>query len=262
MNNIVRKRFFEIAIAIKKANVTDGQLFLLSLNIELKRSENAATDSTFHIAQIIVNYLQKIRQKKFNMFTGIIETLGRVQEIVNEGSNAHLKIASSISHEFKVDQSVSHNGVCLTVVKLSDGGHWVTAVQETLQKSDLGNLKQNDAVNLERCMVNNGRFDGHIVQGHVDQTAVVKEIVDANGSWLYTFEYDPAHGNVTVEKGSIAINGVSLTCFNSQAAQFTVAIIPYTYENTNFQQLKPGSIVNLEFDIVGKYIKRLLQPSL
>lgn len=199
-----------------------------------------------------------MRENKLSMFTGIIETMGRVVEIVKEGSNANFKITSSLSHELKIDQSLSHNGVCLTVVKLEDDAHWVTAIQETLQKSDLGNLKQHDAVNLERCMLNNGRFDGHIVQGHVDQTAVVKAIQDVDGSWLYTIAYDPALGNVTVEKGSIAINGVSLTCFNSTVSEFTVAIIPYTYEHTNFHQFKVGTVVNLEFDIIGKYVKRLI----
>lgn len=192
------------------------------------------------------------------MFTGIIETVGRIAEIVKEGSNVHFKITSSISHELTIDQSVSHNGVCLTVIKLGDDYHWVTAIQETLQKSDLGNLRQNDVVNLERCMLNNGRFDGHIVQGHVDQTAVIKSIQDVDGSWLYTMEYNPSLGNVTVEKGSIAVNGVSLTCFNSKAAEFTVAIIPYTYKHTNFHQFKVGTVVNLEFDIIGKYVKRLI----
>jgi riboflavin synthase len=192
------------------------------------------------------------------MFTGIIETLGRVVELKKEGSNTHFKIESTISNELKIDQSVSHNGVCLTVVNVQDGFHWVTAIQETLQKSNLAGLQQGDAVNLERCMLNNGRFDGHIVQGHVDQTAVLKTLLDANGSWLYTFEYDPALGNVTVEKGSIAVNGVSLTCFDSRPSEFTVAIIPYTHEHTNFHQLTVGSVVNLEFDIIGKYVKKLL----
>lgn len=192
------------------------------------------------------------------MFTGIIETLGRVADLKQDRSNTHFKIASSLSQELRIDQSVSHNGVCLTVVKIEDECHWVIAVQETLQKSNLANLRKGDAVNLERCMLNNGRFDGHIVQGHVDQSAVLKSHKDENGSWLYTFEYDPAPGNVTVEKGSIAVNGVSLTCFNSRLSEFTVAIIPYTYEHTNFHQLKVGSVVNLEFDIIGKYVKRLL----
>jgi riboflavin synthase len=194
------------------------------------------------------------------MFTGIIEAIGRVDDWRDAGTNREFKIQSPISDELKIDQSVSHNGVCLTVVKIQDGFHWVVAVDETLKKSNLGDLQPGDALNLERCMVNNGRFDGHIVQGHVDQTATVKEIKNENGSWLYTFEYDPTIGNVTVEKGSIAVNGVSLTCFDSRPAEFTVAIIPYTYENTNFNQIKMGSVVNLEFDIIGKYVKRLLQP--
>lgn len=192
------------------------------------------------------------------MFTGIIETLGRVVTVTKEGTNTNFKIASSLSHELKVDQSVSHNGVCLTVVRVEDGFHWVVAIQETLQKSNLGNLKENDKVNIERCMLNNGRFDGHIVQGHVDQTGIVKSIQDVDGSWLYDVEYDNSKGNVTVEKGSIAVDGVSLTCFNSSGQGFTVAIIPYTYEHTNFHKLKKGDRVNLEFDIVGKYVKRLL----
>ena len=192
------------------------------------------------------------------MFTGIIETLGHVADLTKEGSNTHLKIASSLGPELKVDQSVSHNGVCLTVVKVDNEFHWVVAIHETLQKSNLGNVQKGDILNLERCMLNNGRFDGHIVQGHVDQTGVLKSVEDENGSWLYTFEYDPAPGNVTVEKGSISINGVSLTCFNSKPSAFTVAIIPYTHEHTNFHRLKVGSVVNLEFDIIGKYVKRLL----
>lgn len=192
------------------------------------------------------------------MFTGIIETIGHVADVKKDGSNTHFKIASDISHALKIDQSVSHNGVCLTVVKVEDGFHWVTAVQETLEKSNLETLQRDDAINLERCMLNNGRFDGHIVQGHVDQTAVLKSNKDVDGSWLFTFEYDPSYGNVTVEKGSIAVNGISLTCFNSKPSEFTVAVIPYTFEHTNFHQLKVGSIVNLEFDIIGKYVKRLL----
>ncbi len=193
------------------------------------------------------------------MFTGIIEAMGTVADFKDEGTNRQFKIESPISHELKIDQSVSHSGVCLTVVRIQDRFHWVVAIQETLQKSNLAELKIGDRVNLERCMLNNGRFDGHIVQGHVDQTAILKTLKNANGSWLYTFEYDPAAGNVTVEKGSIAVNGVSLTCFDSRASEFTVAIIPYTYENTNFNQLKIGNVVNLEFDVIGKYVKRLLQ---
>lgn len=192
------------------------------------------------------------------MFTGIIETLGEVIEIQNEGTNRHFKVRSSITPELKVDQSVSHNGVCLTVTDVRGDEYWVTAIDETLKKSNLGDLTPGSKVNLERCMVSNGRFDGHIVQGHVDQTAVVTSVINENGSWLYDFEYDSHMGNVTVEKGSIAVNGVSLTCFNSEENRFRVAIIPYTYEHTNFHQLRKGDTVNLEFDIIGKYVKRLL----
>lgn len=195
------------------------------------------------------------------MFTGIIEAIGQVDSIKEEGTNRHLKISSPISTELKVDQSVSHNGVCLTVTRVGDGFHWVTAIQETLQKSNLGELTEGRKTNLERCMLNNGRFDGHIVQGHVDQVGIVKSIKDENGSWLFDFEYDLSSGNVTVEKGSIAVNGISLTCFNSRPNGFTVAIIPYTFEHTNFHQLKVGDTVNLEFDIIGKYVKRLLSKS-
>lgn len=187
--------------------------------------------------------------------------MGEVAAIRQEGTNTHFKIASSISTELKVDQSLSHNGVCLTVVRVGDGFHWVVAVQETLAKSNLGKLREGDRVNLERCMVANGRFDGHIVQGHVDQTGVCRSVADQNGSWLIEFEYDPSVGNVTVEKGSIAVNGVSLTCFNSLPGGFSVAIIPYTFEHTNFGHLKAGDVVNLEFDIIGKYVKRLLGNS-
>ena len=192
------------------------------------------------------------------MFTGIIETVGEVIAIKKEGSNTHFKIASSFSTELKVDQSVSHNGVCLTVVWVGDGFHWVVAIQETLTKSNLDKLQEGDKVNLERCMIANGRFDGHIVQGHVDQIGICTSVKDENGSWLFDFEFDASSENVNVEKGSIAVNGVSLTCFNSSANKFSVAIIPYTYEHTNFHQLKKGDTVNLEFDIIGKYVKRLM----
>jgi riboflavin synthase len=197
-------------------------------------------------------------QKSARMFTGIIETVGEVVSIKQEGTNRHFKIASRISNELKVDQSVSHDGVCLTVVWVGDGFHWVVAIQETLDKSTLGSLQEGEKINLERCMVANGRFDGHIVQGHVDQTGNVKSIEDQNGSWLFTFTYNSAQGNITVEKGSISVNGVSLTCFNSKDGEFSVAIIPYTFENTGFQNLKVGDTVNLEFDIIGKYVKKLL----
>ncbi len=192
------------------------------------------------------------------MFTGIIEATGVITELHAEGTNVTFSIESPISHELKIDQSVSHNGVCLTVIALGDGVHQVTAIDETLKKSNLGSLQIGSLVNLERCMQANGRFDGHIVQGHVDQTAVCTQVQDENGSWLFDFEYDTSAGNVTVEKGSICINGVSLTVFNSKASSFRVAIIPYTYTHTTFAQLKAGDSVNLEFDIVGKYVKRLL----
>jgi riboflavin synthase len=192
------------------------------------------------------------------MFTGIIEAMGTIKTIRKEGTNRHFLVSSPISNELKIDQSISHNGVCLTVTKVEDNAHWVTAIDETLQKSNIGNLVEGDKVNLERCMLNNGRFDGHIVQGHVDQTGIVKSIKEVGGSWLFDFIYDPSVGNVTVEKGSISVNGISLTCFNSKTDGFTVAIIPYTYEHTNFHQLKEGDTVNLEFDIVGKYVKKLL----
>jgi riboflavin synthase len=192
------------------------------------------------------------------MFTGIIETLGIITHLTDEGSNRHFTVESGIGKALKVDQSLSHDGVCLTVVKVNGDTHVVTAIQETLEKSNLGRLTVGSKVNLERCMLNNGRFDGHIVQGHVDQTGIVKSIQEQDGSWLFNFEYDPASGNVTVEKGSIAVNGVSLTCFNSVRNGFTVAIIPYTFEHTSFHQLKKGDTVNLEFDIIGKYVQRLL----
>lgn len=193
------------------------------------------------------------------MFTGIIEAFGTIRSVQQEGGNKHFVIESPISSQLKIDQSVSHDGVCLTVIKVDTDTHTVTAIDETLQKSNLGKLKRGDAINLERCMIANGRFDGHIVQGHVDQTGIVTSVKEANGSWLLDFEYDPSMGNVTVEKGSICVNGVSLTCFNSKSNGFTVAIIPYTYEHTNFKALKAGDTVNLEFDIVGKYVKRLLE---
>jgi riboflavin synthase len=192
------------------------------------------------------------------MFTGIIEAIGRVVSVSEEGSNHHFCIQSPISHELKPDQSVSHDGVCLTVTKVDGGKHWVTAIDETLKKSALGKLKTNSIVNLERSMIANGRFDGHVVQGHIDQTGMCVGVEDARGSWIFRFEYDDATGNVTVEKGSIAVNGVSLTCFDSKPGGFSVAIIPYTYEHTNFHRLKAGDAVNLEFDIIGKYVKRLL----
>lgn len=193
------------------------------------------------------------------MFTGIIESFGTLEKITQEGSNIHFDLLSSISSELKIDQSLAHDGVCLTVVSVSPENYRVTAIDETISKTNLSGWKVGKKVNLERCMPANGRFDGHIVQGHVDQTGVVKRITDQDGSWVFDFEYDQSAGNVTVEKGSITINGTSLTCFNSGPGKFSVAIIPYTYEHTNFHQLQIGDLVNLEFDIVGKYIARMIK---
>lgn len=193
------------------------------------------------------------------MFTGIVETTGTISAIESEGTNLTFRLESGMASELKIDQSVSHNGVCLTVTSVSDGSYTVTAVDETLRKTNLGQLKVGDRVNLERCMPAHGRFDGHIVQGHVDQTGVCTHVQDMNGSWLFDFQYEPDEsGNITVEKGSICINGVSLTVFNSQPDRFRVTIIPYTYEHTTFRDLTVGAKVNLEFDIVGKYIKKML----
>lgn len=193
------------------------------------------------------------------MFTGIVETTGRVEHIEREGTNIHFDIRSAITNELKIDQSVAHNGVCLTVVAVEADVYRVTAIDETLKKTNLGEWKVGTKVNLERCMPANGRFDGHIVQGHVDQVGTVKNVESQDGSWLFDFSYDDTKGNVTVEKGSITVNGTSLTCFNSIPGGFSVAIIPYTYEFTNFHQLKVGDKVNLEFDIVGKYIQRMVK---
>lgn len=193
------------------------------------------------------------------MFTGIIETLGRISALKNEHGNLHITVESAIAAELKIDQSVAHNGVCLTVIALADGKHTVTAIEETLNKTNLGHLKPGDLVNLERCMQMNARLDGHIVQGHVDQTAICTQFKELDGSWEYTFEYDAAQGNVTVEKGSICVNGISLTVVNSKENSFSVAIIPYTFEHTNLQQVGEGSGVNLEFDIIGKYVARLMR---
>ncbi|MXV16429.1 riboflavin synthase [Hufsiella ginkgonis] len=195
------------------------------------------------------------------MFTGIIETTGIVTRLEQTQGNLHITVTASIASELKIDQSVAHNGVCLTVVSSGDTSYRVTAIDETLQKTNLGALREGDLVNLERCMAMNGRLDGHIVQGHVDQTATCTAFRQLEGSWEYTFEYDPAAGNITVEKGSVCVNGISLTVVNSQANSFSVAIIPYTYEHTNLQQVREGSTVNLEFDIIGKYVARLLGRS-
>ena len=193
------------------------------------------------------------------MFTGIVESVAKVIDIESEGSNLTFTFESVITHELKIDQSVSHNGICLTVVQLSGNDSYkVTTIDETLKKTNIGKLKVGDKVNLERCMPANGRFDGHIVQGHVDQTGICTAIEDHNGSWLISFEYDITNNNITVEKGSICVNGVSLTVVNSKENGFSVAIIPYTWEHTNFHQLVVGSIVNLEFDILGKYMQKIL----
>lgn len=193
------------------------------------------------------------------MFTGIIESLGLITAIEQDDKNVHFTIASPISAELKVDQSVAHNGVCLTVVDCDDVNHTVTAISETINKTNLSEWQMGGLVNLERCMPANGRFDGHIVQGHVDQTAECTSVVEEGGSWRYSFRYDPSLGNLTVEKGSICINGVSLTVVDSGLDHFSVAIIPYTYEHTQFKLIRQGDKVNLEFDIVGKYIRRLMQ---
>lgn len=193
------------------------------------------------------------------MFTGIIETLGEIVHIKHEARNVHFGIKSPLTPELHPDQSIAHNGVCLTVTHTEGELHWVTAIHETLQKTSLGAWKEGSLVNLERCMKLGDRLDGHIVQGHVDQTALCTERTEQGGSWLFTFEYEPAQkGYVTVEKGSICVNGTSLTVVNSQLKRFSVAIIPYTFEHTNFHTLQVGDAVNLEFDIIGKYVERLL----
>ncbi len=191
------------------------------------------------------------------MFTGIIETLGTIANIKDEGSNRHITIASTITPELKIDQSVAHDGVCLTVVAIDGNNYTVTAIKETLEKTNLSEWQTGGIVNLERAMKLGDRLDGHIVQGHVDQTGICKSIKEENGSWYYTFEYDPGYNNITIEKGSITVNGVSLTVVNSKENEFSVAVIPYTYEHTNFKNFKVGTKINLEFDVVGKYVARL-----
>ncbi len=193
------------------------------------------------------------------MFTGIIEALAKVEAIENENTNVHFTFSCPFTNELKIDQSVAHNGVCLTVIKINGNNYTVTAIDETLQKTNLHALKVGDHLNVERCMPANGRFDGHIVQGHVDQAGKVISIIDQKGSWTYTIAYDSNFGNVTVEKGSITINGTSLTVVDSKDNEFSVCIIPYTFENTVFRYLKVNDKVNLEFDIVGKYVARLLK---
>jgi riboflavin synthase len=195
------------------------------------------------------------------MFTGIIEELGSVVSIRKEGENVHFSIRCAFTNEMKIDQSLAHNGVCLTIIDIKEDVYTVTAIKETLEKSSLGSLEIGSAVNLERAMLANGRFDGHVVQGHVDQTAICKSVTEENGSWTFTFEYENDFGNTTVEKGSITVNGVSLTVVNSQDNQFSVCIIPYTKEHTTFNSLRAGDKINLEFDIIGKYVAKLMSKA-
>jgi len=196
------------------------------------------------------------------MFSGIVEEPATVVALEKELENLHVTLECTFASSLKIDQSVSHNGVCLTVVRKDGNKYTVTAIKETLEKSNLGLLKVGDKVNVERSMKVDSLLDGHLVQGHVDQTAVCTNVEESDGSWYYTFEYDASKGNITVEKGSISVNGVSLTVVNSRKNSFQVAIIPYTYEHTNFHQIKKGTVVNLEFDIVGKYITRILKQYL
>jgi len=193
------------------------------------------------------------------MFSGIVEKTGIVKEIKKDGENVHFTLSCDFVKELKIDQSLSHNGVCLTVVDFTENTYTVTAVKETLIKSNLGLLKVDDEVNLERSMKPDSLLDGHIVQGHVDQTAVCTKVEEADGSWYYTFEYEPTNENVTVEKGSVSVNGVSLTVVNSKNNSFQVAIIPFTHEITNFHNIKKGTVVNIEFDIIGKYITKIVK---
>ncbi len=193
------------------------------------------------------------------MFTGIIESLGELTSIETNGSNHTFWVTSPISNQLKPDQSVSHNGVCLTVEEVSPGKHRVTAIAETLQKTNLGNLKAGDLLNLERCMTMNGRIDGHIVQGHVDCTAICTRIIEKEGSWEFQFEYEQKFKSLLIEKGSVCINGTSLTVFNLTENSFQVAIIPFTYEHTNIHQLKLNDSVNIEFDMIGKYVNRIME---
>lgn len=191
------------------------------------------------------------------MFTGIIETLGIIKEIQIEKDNIHVTVSSSITQELTIDQSVAHNGVCLTVIAINNEEYKVTAIRETIEKTNIGDWKVGDILNLERAMMLGDRLDGHIVQGHVDQIGTCKDISEANGSWYFTFTYDSKLSNITIEKGSITVNGVSLTVVNSNNNEFSVAIIPYTFEHTNFNLFRIGTKINLEFDVVGKYVARL-----
>ena len=191
------------------------------------------------------------------MFTGIIETLGIIKDLKKDNDNLDITVSSVVTPELKIDQSVAHNGVCLTVIATNNDEYTVTAIRETLEKTNLSDWKIGDLINLERGMKLGNRLDGHIVQGHVDQTGICKSIEEANGSWYFTFEYDPNLNNITIEKGSVTVNGVSLTVVNSKEKEFSVAIIPYTFEHTNFKNVKVNTKVNLEFDVVGKYVARL-----
>ena len=193
------------------------------------------------------------------MFTGIIEKIGEIVDLKKDKENLHITVKSNISSELKIDQSLSHDGICLTVIDLNNGTHTVTAIKETIDKSNIGQLKINDTVNLERAMQLNARLDGHIVQGHVDQVGKCTDIKEVEGSWVFTFTYNNKLNNLTIEKGSITINGVSLTVIDSKRNSFGVAIIPFTYENTNFHKIKVNDYVNLEFDVIGKYVAKLLQ---
>lgn len=193
------------------------------------------------------------------MFTGIIEQLGTVKNLTQENTNLHITVEADFTNELKIDQSVAHNGVCLTVVEINDKTYTVTAIDETLEKTNIGELSIGSKINLERCMTMGGRLDGHVVQGHVDQTGMVKSIEEQDGSWIFTIEYEPINDNITVEKGSITINGTSLTVVNSKEKSFSVAIIPFTYEHTVFHTFKVGDKVNLEFDILGKYVAKYMK---
>lgn len=191
------------------------------------------------------------------MFTGIIETLGIIKDIQKDSDNLHVSVSSSITSELKIDQSLAHNGICLTVVAIKNDIYTVTAIKETIDKTTIGNWQIGDLINLERAMKLDARLDGHLVQGHVDQIGICNAVKESNGSWHFTFEYDSKPNNITIEKGSITVNGVSLTVVNSKLNEFSVAIIPYTYEHTNFHSIKKNTVINLEFDVIGKYVSRL-----
>ena len=203
--------------------------------------------------------MQKIKNYFYSMFTGIIETTGTIEEVLETGTNKTFRVKSEMAGELKIDQSVAHNGVCLTVENVKNGLHQITAIAETLLKTNLGSWKTGTIINLERCMTLNGRLDGHIVQGHVDATAICTTATAKDGSWEYSFLFDERFASLIIEKGSITLNGISLTIFNVTNNSFMVAIIPYTYEHTNMQQLNPGDTVNIEFDMIGKYVNRMME---